>query len=137
MNAVEARQLTRVFGKTCAVDSISIDVARGTVFGLLGSNGAGKSTLLKLLVGHLRPTAGSAAILGRPVSQQDSARWLRLGYVSQARYLPAWMTAAECLHFTRAFHPQWDEAKVRRLSVALTVSTNSDRSRFRRLKEAT
>jgi ABC-2 type transport system ATP-binding protein len=115
MNAIEVRQLTRVFGKAHAVDSVTIDVPQGTVVGLLGSNGAGKSTLLKLLVGHLRPTSGSAAVLGQPITKRDSAMWLRIGYVSQARYLPGWMTAAECLRFARAFRPQWDEFKARRL----------------------
>jgi ABC-2 type transport system ATP-binding protein len=116
MNAIEVRELTRVYGKTRAVDSVSLDVPQGTVFGLIGPNGAGKSTLLKLLVGHLQPTSGSAAILGKPVSLADPARWLRIGYVSQSRYLPGWMTPAECLRFARSLRqPQWDEAKVRRL----------------------
>jgi ABC-2 type transport system ATP-binding protein len=122
MNAIETHELTREFGKTRAVDSVSIDVTRGTVFGLLGPNGAGKSTLLKLLVGHLRPTSGSAVMLGKPTSQKDAERWLRIGYVSQGRYLPGWMTAAECLRFTRAFHPQWDQVKVQRLMDRLEVS---------------
>jgi ABC-2 type transport system ATP-binding protein len=112
MNVIEARQLSREFGKAHAVDSVSLDVPRGTIFGLLGPNGAGKSTLLKLLVGHLRPSTGSAAILGQPVSEWDPTLWMRIGYVSQARYLPGWMTAAECLRFARSFHRQWDEAKV-------------------------
>jgi ABC-2 type transport system ATP-binding protein len=115
MNVVEARELTRVFGKTRAVDSVSIDVPPGTVFGLLGPNGAGKSTLLKLLVGHLRPTSGSATILSQASSPIDPALWERIGYVSQERYLPVWMTAGECLRFARALQPRWDEAKVRRL----------------------
>src|SRR5690349_15575020 len=99
MNAIEVRELTRVFGKTRAVDSVSLDVPQGIVFGLIGPNGAGKSTLLKLLVGHLQPTSGSAAILGKPVSLADPSRWLRIGYVSQSRYLPGWMTPAECFRF--------------------------------------
>jgi ABC-type multidrug transport system ATPase subunit len=102
MNAIEAHQLTRVFGRLCAVNAVSLEVPPGAVFGLLGANGAGKSTLLKLLAGHLRPTSGTAAVLDRRVSPQDSARWLRMGYVSQSRYLPGWMTAAECLRFARA-----------------------------------
>jgi ABC-2 type transport system ATP-binding protein len=125
MNAIEARQLTRNFGKTRAVDSVSLDVPQGTVLGLLGPNGAGKSTLLKLLVGHLRPTSGSAAILGQPIAQRDPARWLRIGYVSQARYLPAWMTASECLRFARAFRPQWDEPKARRLIERLELPVDT------------
>jgi ABC-2 type transport system ATP-binding protein len=115
MNVIEVRQLTRVFGHIRAVDSATIDVAQGTILGLLGPNGAGKSTFLKLLVGHLRATSGTVMLLGQEVSQSRRAPWERLGYVSQARYLPDWMTAAECLRFTRALRPRWDEAKAAQL----------------------
>jgi ABC-2 type transport system ATP-binding protein len=121
MNAIETRQLTRAFGRLCAVNSVSIDVPQGAVFGLLGANGAGKSTLLKLLAGHLRPTSGMATVLGQPVSPGDFTRWLRMGYVSQSRYLPGWMTAAECLRFARALRPQWDDTKATHLATRLQV----------------
>jgi ABC-2 type transport system ATP-binding protein len=125
MIVIQARDLTRVFGRaskaTRAVDCASFEVPQGTVFGLLGPNGAGKSTLLKLLVGHLRPTSGSAEILGQPVGPNAPALWQRMGYVPQARYLPAWMTAAECLRFARALRPRWDEAKVSRLIARFEV----------------
>lgn len=121
MNAIEAQQLTRVFGSVRAVDAVNLGVAQGTVFGLLGPNGAGKSTLLKLLVGHLRPTSGAASVLGEPLTKRDSSLWLRMGYVAQARYLPGWMTAAECLRFGRAFRPRWDDAKAAHLASRLEV----------------
>ena len=124
MNAIEVRQLTRVFGRLCAVNSVSIDVPQGTVFGLLGANGAGKSTLLKLLAGHLRPTSRMATVLGQPVSPGDSPRWLRMGYVSQSRYLPGWMTSAECLRFARALRPQWDDTKATHVATRLEVPLN-------------
>lgn len=121
MNAIQAHQLTRTFGRVKAVDSVSFDVAPGTVLGLLGPNGAGKSTLLKLLVGHLRPSSGAAEVLGRPIEKRDASLWLHIGYVAQQRYLPDWMTGVECLRFARAFHPQWDEERVARLAGRLAV----------------
>jgi ABC-2 type transport system ATP-binding protein len=121
MNAIEARQLTRTFGTVHAVDAVTFDVAPGTVFGLLGPNGAGKSTLLKLLVGHLRPTSGTASVLDVPLAARDRSLWQRIGYVAQSRYLPEWMTGAECLRFSRAFRPRWDEARVARLTGRLDV----------------
>jgi ABC-2 type transport system ATP-binding protein len=121
MIAIEAQQLTRVFGNVRAVDTASLEVAQGTVFGLLGPNGAGKSTLLKLLVGHLRPTSGTASVLGQPLAKRDASLWLRMGYVGQARYLPGWMTAAECLRFARAFRAHWDDAKVSLLTSRLDL----------------
>jgi ABC-2 type transport system ATP-binding protein len=121
MNAIETHQLTRLFGRTRAVDSVSLEIPEGTIFGLLGANGAGKSTLLKLIAGHLRPTSGAATVLGRRVLPGDSAHWLRMGYVSQSRYLPGWMTGAECLRFARAMRPEWDDAKVEQLVFRLAV----------------
>jgi len=121
MNAIETSQLTRTFGRVCAVNSVSLGVPEGAVFGLLGANGAGKSTLLRLLAGHLKPTSGMATVLGRPSYPGEAARWLRMGYVSQARYLPGWMTAAECLRFARALRQHWDEAKVEGLISRLEV----------------
>lgn len=119
MNAIETHGLTRVFGSTRAVDGASLAVECGTVFGLLGANGAGKSTLLKLLVGHLRPTSGTAAVLGEPVSGPRPALWERVGYVAQARYLPGWMTGADCLRFAGSLRRNWDAAKADRLAQRL------------------
>ena|SRR5688572_3131272 len=64
-----------------ALDSLDLTVARGEVFGFLGPNGAGKTTTLKLLMQLLFPTAGTAAILGRPVGDVDVRR--RIGYLSE------------------------------------------------------
>lgn len=120
--AIEARQLSRAFGGKLAVDAATLEVPAGTVFGLLGPNGAGKSTLLKLLTGHLRATSGSAMVLGRRVRQGlEPELWARIGYVPQTRYLPGWMTGAECLRFARTFHAGWDEAKASRLAERLDL----------------
>ena len=125
MNAIEAHQLTRIFGSVRAVDAVDLDVAQSTVFGLLGPNGAGKSTLLKLLVGHLRPTSGAASVLGQPLARREASLWLRMGYVAQARYLPGWMTAAECLRFARGLRPGWDDAKAAHLTGRLELALNT------------
>jgi ABC-2 type transport system ATP-binding protein len=121
MNAIETHELTRKFGPARAVDAVTIEIPEGAVFGLLGANGAGKSTLLKLLVGHLKPASGSVSVLGQP--PHSPRIWDRLGYVPQARYLPQWMTARECLDFARSLRPQWDAGKaaelIRRLGFPL------------------
>lgn len=125
MNIIETHELTRVFGNTRAVDSASLAVEAGTVFGLLGPNGAGKSTLLKLLVGHLRPTSGSATVLGRHVAGSCPELWRRMGFVAQQRYLPGWMTAAECLRFAGRFQPEWDGGNVAELVRRLELPLDS------------
>ncbi len=63
---IETRALTKRFGETVAVAGLDLEVRRGEVYGLLGPNGAGKTTTLRMLLGLVRPTAGTATVLGRP-----------------------------------------------------------------------
>jgi len=80
---VETKSLTKRYGAVAALADCSLGVERGEVFGLLGPNGAGKTTLLRLLVGYLRPTAGSARIAGLDCERQS------LAVRRQVAYLPA------------------------------------------------
>lgn len=121
MIAVEADRLSRHFGKIAALDAATFSVRAGTVFGLLGCNGAGKSTLIKLLAGHLKPSSGQAAVLGYDIARPDPRRWLRMGYVSQARHLPDWMTGEECLDFARSFRANWDRSYIAALAKRFEV----------------
>ncbi|HZI18213.1 MAG TPA: ABC transporter ATP-binding protein [Pyrinomonadaceae bacterium] len=109
--AVETEDLRRSFGKFEAVRGVSLRVPRGTVFGLLGVNGAGKSTIIKMIVGHLRPTAGRIRVLGHDASADPVETRRRVAYVSENRYLYEWMTVEESVRFTRAFHENWDDRK--------------------------
>lgn len=100
---VRARDFTRVFRdfwgrpKVTAVDHISFEVKRGTIFGLLGPNGSGKSTTIKAMLGLLKPTAGELTILGQPPS--DVITKSRIGYLPEASYLYPHLTARETLNF--------------------------------------
>jgi ABC-2 type transport system ATP-binding protein len=109
--AIETRELWRTFGKFEAVKGVSLRVPKGTVFGLLGVNGAGKSTIIKMMMGHLRPTSGEISLLGRTLGEDLIEIRKRVAYVSENRYLYEWMTVAESLGFTRAFHETWDDRK--------------------------
>jgi ABC-2 type transport system ATP-binding protein len=81
--SIEARELTRRFGKFTAVDAISFQVGRGEVFGFLGANGAGKTTAIRMLIGLLTPTSGSATVAGYDVAAQAEQVRRRIGYMSQ------------------------------------------------------
>jgi ABC-2 type transport system ATP-binding protein len=109
--AVETENLGRTFGKFEAVKGVDLRVPKGTVFGLLGVNGAGKSTVIKMIVGHLRPTTGRIRVLGRALEEDLVEIRRRVAYVSENRYLYEWMTVAESVEFTRAFHDTWDDRK--------------------------
>jgi ABC-2 type transport system ATP-binding protein len=68
---IEVEGLTKRFGSTLAVDDLSFSVAPGTITGFLGPNGAGKSTTMRTILGLVRPTSGTTAVLGRPYRELD------------------------------------------------------------------
>ncbi|HEX4715600.1 MAG TPA: ATP-binding cassette domain-containing protein, partial [Ktedonobacteraceae bacterium] len=81
--AIETHDLSKHFGKHTAVDGLTIRIPAGAITGFVGPNGAGKTTTLRLLLGLVRPTAGSATLLGHPLT--ESARYLpRVGALIEA-----------------------------------------------------
>jgi len=108
MNIIETNGLTRRFGRTEAVHGLDLAVPTGSVFALLGPNGAGKTTTLKLLMNLLRPTAGSAQVLGVDSCRLGERELAQIGYVSENQQLPLWMTVRQLLDYCRPFYPTWD-----------------------------
>ncbi len=80
-----------------ALDGLSLNVGRGEIFGFLGPNGAGKTTTLKILLGLVRPTSGSAFLLGQPAG--DVATRRRIGFLPESPYFYDYLTAEEFLGF--------------------------------------
>jgi ABC-2 type transport system ATP-binding protein len=97
--AIEVRDLTRRFGAFVAVDRVSFDVARGEVFGFLGSNGAGKSTTIRMLCGLLTPTSGTARVGGVDVMRDPEGVKRRIGYMSQRFSLYELLTVDQNIRF--------------------------------------
>jgi ABC-2 type transport system ATP-binding protein len=79
------------------IDRLDLEVEQGEIFGFLGPNGAGKTTTIKLLVGLLRPTAGQAWILGRPIEDVNVKR--DIGFLPEAPYFYEYLTGEEFLRF--------------------------------------
>ncbi|PLM17362.1 multidrug ABC transporter ATP-binding protein [Klebsiella pneumoniae] len=103
--AIEARGLTMRFGNFVAVDHVNFRIARGEIFGLLGSNGCGKSTTMKMLTGLLPASEGEAWLFGQPVDPKDIATRQRVGYMSQAFSLYSELTVRQNLELhARLFH---------------------------------
>lgn len=105
---VEIRQLSRRFGTRQALCDVTLDVCRGQVFGLVGENGAGKTTLIKHILGLLRARQGSVRVFGCNPVDDPPAVLGRVGYLSEDRDLPDWMTIGQLVRYNRAFYPQWD-----------------------------
>ena len=93
--AIEFDGITKTYGRTTALDELSLRVGRGELVGLLGPNGAGKTTAIKLVLGLVRPTRGTGQVLGAPIG--DRAARARIGYLPELfRYQP-WLRAREVL----------------------------------------
>jgi ABC-2 type transport system ATP-binding protein len=110
--AIETRGLSKTFGKTEALAPLDLVIPRGAVFALVGHNGAGKTTLIKLLLNILRPTHGSATILGESTGALTGESFTRIGYVSENQEMPEWMTVQGLLDYLRPFYPNWDAANL-------------------------
>ncbi len=97
--SITVRDLTRRFGQFVAVDRVSFDVARGEIFGFLGSNGAGKSTTIRMLCGLLKPTSGTATVGGADVTADPEGVKRRIGYMSQKFSLYELLTVDQNIAF--------------------------------------
>ncbi|MHB1132942.1 MAG: ABC transporter ATP-binding protein [Chloroflexota bacterium] len=94
---METVGLRKVYNGKAAVDNLSLEVHQGEVFGFLGPNGAGKTTAIKMLMGLVRPTAGTARLLGRPVG--DMAVRRQIGFLPEQFRFHDWLQATEFLNW--------------------------------------
>ncbi len=122
MPAIEIQDLTKTFpGGVRALDRVTLGIAPGEVVGLLGPNGAGKTTLIRTLLDLIRPTAGSAAILGLDVRRDRVAVHRQLGYLAGDLRLPQRLSGREVLESLARLRGGAGRAAVERLATRLEV----------------
>ncbi len=125
---LQARNLTKHYGSTIALDGVSFDVQEG-VTGLLGPNGAGKSTAMKLFLGLIQPTSGSAMLLGEEPYRSTEGR-ASIGYMPENDCLPKSMTASEFLmHMAQVSGIPRSQARIRAADVLRHVGLDEERYR--------
>jgi len=100
--AVDVEGVVKQFGRQRALDSVTLRVRRGEVYGLLGPNGAGKTTLIRSLVGLVAPEAGTVSVLGQRMPQLEVLA--HIGYMTQQAALYPDLSAEENLHFFGAIY---------------------------------
>ena len=122
MHAIETHTLSHTYGLHGlltrgheAVRSLTFAIPQGAACALLGPNGAGKTTTLKMLMNLLRPTSGTATILGVDSRKLAPAQFEQIGYISENQKMPLQMTIRDYLAFCRTLYPAWDPALETRL----------------------
>src|SRR6185503_15494473 len=103
-NVVETQELTKSFGADVAVQSLSMYVPRGKIFGFIGPSGCGKTTTVRLLTGFYRPTSGTLSVLGKDPADFSKSDQAKLGYLIQQFVLYPDLTVWENLNFAASFY---------------------------------
>ena len=131
--AIETTHLRKDYGGTLgrgaftAVRDLSFSVPRGQVFGFLGPNGAGKTTTINMLLGNIKPTSGSATLLGRPLG--DLGARARLGFLPEKFQFHEFLTAEEFLDLHGRLYGMSAKARRKRIPEVLEMVKLFDRRR--------
>jgi ABC-2 type transport system ATP-binding protein len=125
---IETNNLTKYFGTLGAVQSVSISVSKGEVFGLLGPNGAGKTTTMRMLTTLLPPTSGTASVAGFDVHAEPLGVKRAIGVVPQMLNLDIDLTSAENLDYHGRLHRMEPADRAARIEVAFVLSGSGKRS---------
>jgi ABC-2 type transport system ATP-binding protein len=110
--AIETHELSKRYRRACALTECTVTVPEGRVCALIGPNGAGKTTLLRILAGLVRPSAGTASVLGGE-PRQDPAFLADIGFLAQEIPLYRSLTAEDHLRIGAHLNPRWDAAPAR------------------------
>ena len=100
VSPIKCQNLSKRFGEVVALDNLSLEIDRGTVFGFLGPNGAGKTTTLRLLAGITKPTSGRIWVDHQEVTTNSIPLRSAIGYLPESPAFYNWMTGREFLRFT-------------------------------------
>ncbi|MGN0995913.1 MAG: ABC transporter ATP-binding protein [Candidatus Ventricola sp.] len=131
MNVLTCKDVRKTYGKTTALDGVSLNVESGRIVGLLGPNGSGKTTLIKLANGLLTPASGTLRICGMSPGPQTHAL---CSYLPERPVLPEWMTAAQAVDFYADFYADFSRDTAQKMLDQLGIDR---RQRVRQMSKGT
>ncbi len=130
MNVIEARGLTKYYGKSRGIVDVDLTVAQGEIFGFIGPNGAGKSTTIRLLLNFIFPTRGHAQVLGKDIVKHSPAIKAEVGYIpGEVDYYDD-MTAGELFAYSDRYYKKDCRQRTRQLVEMFDLDT---KKKFREL----
>ena len=116
-NVIEARGLTKRYGRFTAVDAIDLQIPAGRIVGLIGPNGAGKTSALKAILG-LTNYEGELTVLGKDPSHDRAALMEDVCFIADVAVLPRWIRVWQLVEFTENIHPRFSREKISRVPEA-------------------
>lgn len=122
--AISSQQLTKYYGKSRGVVDLDLDVRRGEIYGFVGPNGAGKSTTVRLLLDLIRPSRGSATILGMDAHRESKVVRARVGYLPGELRMYESLTGRQLLRFFGNVRGVTDTAYMHELAERLNTELN-------------
>lgn len=125
--AIETNNLSKSYGRDRAVNAINLHVAQGEIYGFLGLNGAGKTTTIRALLGMIRPSAGTVALLGQAVGPNGKGPWRRVGHLVERPSAYPELSVRENLEIARRLHGMTDAAATTRVIERLGLGAYVDR----------
>lgn len=115
MKIIEAKNLTKSYGKNRGIENVNIDVKEGEIYGFIGPNGAGKSTTIKTLLNFIYPTSGSATIFGKDIVKESSRIKEYIGYVpSEVKYYDS-IKVKDIMKYAQSFYPNTSTEDVKKI----------------------
>jgi ABC-2 type transport system ATP-binding protein len=107
-SAIRTENLSKRFLTVRALRQLNLELPQGAIYALVGPNGAGKTTMIKVLMNILRPTQGTAEVLGTDSTKLRGDWFAQIGYVSENQEQPEWMRVDQFFDYLRPFYPNWD-----------------------------
>lgn len=121
---VSARNVTKAYGATKAVDNVSFEIESGQIVGLIGPNGAGKTTLLKALLG-LTDCQGSLSVMGLDPFRQRKELMQNICFIADVAVLPRWIRVSQLLDFVASVHPKFSRQAAEKLLSETKISADA------------
>jgi ABC-2 type transport system ATP-binding protein len=125
--AIETEKLGKRYGDVTAVEQLSLRVTEGEIYAFLGLNGAGKTTTIRMLLGMIKPTSGTACVLGTRVRLGRREPWSQVGYLVEIPHAYPELTVFENLEVARRLHPGTAPQAVSRIIERLELGTYANR----------
>ena len=124
---IETENLGKRYGDVAAVEGLSLRVAQGEIYAFLGLNGAGKTTTIRMLLGMIKPTRGTATVLGKRVRLGSREPWAQVGYLVEIPHAYPELSVRENLEAARRLHPGTERKTVSQVIERLGLAAYADR----------